>query len=526
QRMTGQGGQVAPPGGSVRLAELVAALSLATDLAMGQPMEHALRSCILGVWLGEALGLDEAVLGDVYYVALLRSVGCTADPLPLLAFFGDDIAAQAGLATLDPARPADVLRFVVSHAGEGQGPLRRAGAVLSAFAQFRGQAQQAAVAHCEVARLLAERLGLGPGVMGALGQVFDRWDGRGLSSLVRGEALAPAMRVVHVARDAEIFHRLDGVAGAVAVVRERAGAAYDPAIAACFIREAPRLLARLDAVPAWETMLDAERGRPRRLYGPAVDEAVRALADFADLKSWHTGGHSPGVAALGGAAAERMRLPPAHVVALRRAGWLHDLGRAGVSAAIWQRAGPLSAGEWERVRLHAYFTERVLARVCLPGDVGALAAQHHERLDGSGYHRGLSAAQLSLGARLLAAADAYQAMTEPRPHRPALSADAAAGALQAEVRAGRLDGDAARAVLEAAGHRVSPTRREWPAGLSAREVEVLRLIARGHSRREIGAQLHISERTAAHHVQHIYDKLGVSTRAAATLFAAQHDLLA
>jgi HD-GYP domain-containing protein (c-di-GMP phosphodiesterase class II) len=204
---------------------------------------------------------------------------------------------------------------------------------------------------------------------------------------------------------------------------------------------------------------------------------------------------------------------------------LHDVGRTGVSSGIWGKPGPLSDSEWERVRLHSYYSERVLARSSALAQLGALAASHHERLDGSGYHRGASASPLTPAARILAAADAYHAMTEPRPHRPALTPEAAAEALRSEVRAGRLDGEAANAVLAAAGHRIRTTRRALVAGLSEREVEVLRLLARGHSKKDIAGLLFISEKTVGHHTQHIYSKIGVSTRAGATLFALQHDLL-
>ena len=210
---------------------------------------------------------------------------------------------------------------------------------------------------------------------------------------------------------------------------------------------------------------------------------------------------------------------------MRRAACVHDLGRVGVSAAIWDKAGPLRSGEWEQVRLHPYYTERVLARSRILSPLGALAALHHERLDGSGYHGGLPATMLPLTARILAAADAYHAMTEPRSHRPALTPEAAAEEARREVRAGRLDGEAVSAVLAVAGHRVRPASREWAAGLSEREVEVLRLVARGHSNRQTAQSLVIAEKTVGHHIQHIYAKIGVSTRAAATLFAMQHDLL-
>jgi DNA-binding CsgD family transcriptional regulator len=217
-------------------------------------------------------------------------------------------------------------------------------------------------------------------------------------------------------------------------------------------------------------------------------------------------------------------LSEAETRTLRRAGLVHDFGRLGVSNAIWDKRGPLGVGEWERVRLHPYLTERMLQQSAVLAPLGAIAVQHRERLDGSGYPRGLTGLAIARPARILGAADAYQAMREPRPYRPERSADDAAVELRADVKAGRLDADAVEAVLGAAGHRVS-RRREGPAGLTAREVEVLILLARGLSNKEIARQLVISPKTAGNHIEHIYAKIDASTRAKASMFAMQHGLL-
>jgi HD-GYP domain-containing protein (c-di-GMP phosphodiesterase class II) len=203
---------------------------------------------------------------------------------------------------------------------------------------------------------------------------------------------------------------------------------------------------------------------------------------------------------------------------------VHGFGRLGVSNSIWDKRGPLGAGEWERVRIHPYFTERMLQQSPALAPLGQMAVQLRERLDGSGYPRGLPANAIGRPARILAAADVYQAMCEPRPHRDARAPADAAAQLRGEVRAGRLDGDAAEAVLSAAGHRVR-RRREGPAGLTAREVEVLRLLAQGLSNKEIAQRLVISPKTAGNHIEHIYAKIGTSSRATASLFAMQHGLL-
>jgi HD-GYP domain-containing protein (c-di-GMP phosphodiesterase class II) len=508
----------------LRLAELVAALSLATDLGMGQPMEHELRTCLLAVRLGEALGLAERTLAEIYYVALLRWVGCTSHAHELAGWFDDELEAHRRAAAIDFGRPHAVLADLVRHAGAGRRPLDRAATVAGALTSGRGAVGDLFASSCEVGERLADRLGTPPGVRAAIGHAFERWDGHGWPRRLRGEAIALSTRVVNVAHDAVVFDRLGGEDAAVAVVRERVGALYDPAVALRFAEDGPDLLAGLETSTLWEAVLDAETGDRPQLDGERRRTALEAVADFVDLKSPFTSGHSRGVAALAGEAARRARLLDADVETVEHAALVHDLGRTGIPNGIWDRPGPLGDAEWERVRLHPYFTERMLARPRALAALAALAGTHHERLDGSGYHRGSTASALAPAARILAAADAYHAMTEPRPHRPARTADAAAEELRREVRAGRLDGDAVACVLAAAGHGVR-RRREWPAGLTAREVEVVRLVARGLTNRQIAAELVISPRTAGHHVQHVYRKIGVSTRAAAALFAMEHDLL-
>jgi HD-GYP domain-containing protein (c-di-GMP phosphodiesterase class II) len=379
--------------------------------------------------------------------------------------------------------------------------------------------------HCEVAQRLSERLGVRESILPLLPFVFERWDGKGRPDGVKGEAIPLPVRIAQLARDVEVFHRLRGIEAAVAVATERKDRSHDPRLVEVFCQHAATVCADLTMDSAWETVLAVEPGPQPRLGGEQLDAAALAIADFTDLKMPFTLGHSRGVAALAEVAARRCHLPEQDAVALRRAGLMHDLGRVGVSASIWCKPSGLTEGEWERVRLHPYYTERVLARSTALAPLGTLAAQHHERIDGSGYHKGLAGGMLPPIARVLAAADVYQALTEERPHRPARTPEEAAVALEGEVKAGRIDPEAANAVLAAAGHRVRAVRKELAAGLSEREVEVLRLLARGLSNREMAAQLFISKETVNHHVRHIYDKIGVATRPAATLLAVQHGLL-
>lgn len=490
---------------SIRLAEVMAALSLATDLGMGQPLEFALCSCLLAVRLAEQVGLPEATLHAVYYQALLRYIGCNADTYLLAAIVGDELALRSEYARVDTADTPAVLGLVLRH-------IRRAQADESSLQAIRSIAQglvtlpsvtkQGFAGHCEVAQRLAERFGFQEEVIAGLGQLYERWDGRGAPRGLKGEAIAPAVLVVALAQDVITFSRMGGVEAAVALARERRGAAYDPRLVDAFCRQPTTLLAGLETEPTWDAVLASEPGARVSLSDDRFDAVCQAIADFADIKSPYLLGHSSGVAELAAEAARWAGLPASDVRAVRQAGYLHDVGRVGISAGIWGKPGPLSDGEWERVRLHPYYTERVLARPRTLAPLGALAALHHERLDGSGYHRGLPGRALAPTARLLAAADVYHALTEPRPHRPARSPEVAADLLRREAHAGRLDGEVVRAVLAAAGHRVGRGRRELVAGLSARELEVLRLLARGHSLKQIAARLFIAEKTADNHVQH------------------------
>jgi len=508
----------------VLLAELMAALSLATDLGMGQPVEFAWQSCAVALRLAEKLKFSDAELRQVYYQALLRYIGCNADTRLLAAVFGDELALRSEIIHADVLGSefrAISLRFA-RQANAGAHPLQLLAAVVGGLAQISRASGEFFSGHCEVAGRLAERLGLGPELAAALRQVYARWDGKGIPPL-KGEAIAPSLLVVSLAQDAVYVNRLNGPDSAAAMVRQRRGSLYAPEHADIFCASAAELLAG-DA-PDWATLVGLEPGRRRMLSAAEFDTACAAIADFADIKSPFLLGHSPGVARLAEGAARQVGLPEADVVALRQAGLLHDIGRVGVSAGIWGKPGPLTEREWEKVRLHAYYAERVLARPAGLARLGAVAALHHERLDASGYHRQAPASALPPAARLLAAADVYQALTEQRPHRPAQPPGAAAGVLKGEARAGRLDPEAVAAVLAVAGQGAPPRRKELVAGLSEREVEVLRLVARGHSIKEIAAQLSLAPKTVDNHIQHIYIKAGVTTRAGATLFAMEQGLL-
>ena len=507
----------------VRLAELVAALSLGVDLGFGQPMEHVLRQCLIALRLAERIGLEDSERAVVYYTSLLVNVACHSDAHEQAKWFGDDIRLKSGKYDHEPGS----LRGAVAamrQLGSGNPPLHRFRVGLEFALSGHREVDTMIAHHARLSRTLAAELGLAEQVQQAVGAAYELWDGHGWPGELGGDQIPIAARLAQLSEYLEVAHRLGGVEAARTIARDRAGKQFDPRLAGLVGADADTLLAGLDAAPTWRAVIAAEPALAVLLSGERFDAALLAVANFVDLKSPYTLGHARGVADLAMAAAESLELPPDVVRTVRRAGLAHGLGRLGISNSIWDKRGPLGAGEWERVRLYPYLTERMLHQSEALAPLGAIAAAHRERLDGSGYPRGVTGPAIPRPARILGAADAYQAMREPRPYRPALTSDQAATQLRAEVRAGRLERESVEAVLGAAGHRVS-LRREGPAGLTAREIDVLRLLARGLSNREIGGQLTISPKTVANHVEHIYAKIDGSSRAKASLFAMQHGLL-
>ncbi|MDN5933934.1 MAG: LuxR family transcriptional regulator, partial [Pseudonocardia sp.] len=374
-----------PAGDGFRLTELVAAISLATDLGTGQPMEHALRTCRLSAALAAALGLDASTASDVHYVALLRFLGCVADA-PEMAHLagGDHTELVAAMAPVYMGSTGEAVRTLARSVGRGQAPPRRARLLVQALGAARSE-----ISHCEVGARLAARLGLGERVVEALAHAYERWDGRGLPDGLAGEAVPVAVRVVVVARDAVLWQRLAGTEAAMEVLARRRGRAYAPAVV-----DAVRAvgISGVEDGAVWEEVLAAEPEPVRRIGPVAVDRALAAVGDFADLRSRWTRGRSARLSGLAVAAGRTCGLAPGEISVLGRAALVADLGAVGVPAGIWERPGPLGVDEAERVRLHPYLSERVLGRCPGLAPVAALAGAHHERLDGSGYHRGCAAA--------------------------------------------------------------------------------------------------------------------------------------
>jgi HD-GYP domain-containing protein (c-di-GMP phosphodiesterase class II) len=493
------------------------------DLGLGQPLEHVLRSWLIAARLADRLDVEPAARAGLYYVMMLAWVGCVADTAEVAAWFGDDIAYRHDSYRVDLAG-LPMMGFALSHAGAGSPAPHRLRVAASLVLAGRRAVERGLMSHCLTTARMAERLGLDGDVCDPLQQVFTRWDARGVPGGVGGDEIALPVRLFHLADVIEVFHRAGGADAAIEVARARRGKQFDPAVVDVFCPAAHEVLADANAVTELGMLIDSEPGLQNQLTERELDSALEAVADFTDLRSPSRAGHSRGVAELAATVAGLCGLPDTEIVTVRRAALVHDIGLHGIPATILGKPGPLTSTEKERIRLSPYYTERTLARPPALARIGSLASMASERLDGSGYHRGLPGAAIPMAGRFLAAADACRAMTEPRPHRPALPLKQAAGELGKEVRAGRLAADAVEAVLAAAGQQPAK-RRAGPAGLTPREIEVLTLIARGASTRQAARSLGITVKTAETHIERIYTKTGASTRSTATLFAMRHGLL-
>ncbi|HEX6539171.1 MAG TPA: HD domain-containing phosphohydrolase [Candidatus Dormibacteraeota bacterium] len=511
----------APATPRTRLSELIAAQSLTTDLAFAQPMEHVLRACLIALRVGERLGVDEQTRADAYWVTLLATV-CTGESFEMVKLFGDDIAFRSGMYHVGPSQFA-VMFYALGQAGAGRSPLSRAGTAARIVGSAGHSVESIFIAHCAVTTAVSRRFRLDPGVTQALPNTFARWDGKGIPRRVGGGDIPMPIHLMHLADMAEVHNSRGGLEAAITVAREHSGKLLAPDVVHAFCESAPEVLTDLD--DPWERVVAAEPSTRGPLSESEVDEVLEVIADIADLKSPWFAGHSRGVSALASRAVAAAGMPAADITTVRRAGLLHDLGRTAVANSVWDKPGPLTDGEQERVRLHAYYTERMLRRPALLAGLSAIAASHHERLDGSGYHRAVRGAEIPLLGRYLAAADVFHAVQEERPYRPAMSERQAVRHMRTQVHDGKLDHAAVEAVLGVAGHRAATTVAA-PAGLTPREVEVLVLIARGATTQQVSRLLNITPKTAGNHIERIYSKIGASSRSTATLFAMQHGMLA
>ncbi len=515
--------------GPIRMAEVLAALSLATDLGTGKPMGHAIRACTLGMEMAGELRLSTAEQAELYYSFLLMHSGCTVLSLGLApAIQGDELAAIGDITLRDDTNPLVMLDWMRRYVSAGAPLPTRTLNIIGMLLHAR-DSEDHLRGVCEVAVRVAQRLGMPQGVQDAVRHYLERWDGKGPYGLAGGEIPLKA-RLLHTALKIEAAYTARGRNEAEAMALAQKGKIFDPQMVAAFLIVARNtgLWETLAKKDLWQVVLDLEPDSPYRNMNEAkLDDVALAVADFVDLKSPFTVGHSRETARIGEGIARRMGLPPSEVANIRRAALVHDLGHVALPGSILLHQGPLSEADKEKLRLHPYYTERILSRVPALTAVAAIAGKHHERMNGTGYYRGLSGNELPVSACILAVADEFH--ERMHAHSGQLDPDPkdVLKAMQPEV--GTLfSPECFEALAQELGVAAPKPRRqrEWPAGLTGREVEVLRLVATGANNRQIARELVVSEKTVAHHLEHIYNKIGISSRAAAVFFAMEHELIA
>jgi HD-GYP domain-containing protein (c-di-GMP phosphodiesterase class II)/DNA-binding CsgD family transcriptional regulator len=504
-----------------RLAELLGPLSFAGDLGRGQPMGHVLRTTRIAMALADRLRVPSGELPDVYYTSLLLHAGCTAGSAEFAAFLAsDELSAQRDFCLCDPSNLGDLFGWMKRNVAPGQPLPARTLRMLRLLSRGEKAFVDVDQGCSEVGSRIAARLGMSEATQRSLYHICESWSGKGPHKL-KGEDIPLPGRIVNAAMILEVFVSEQGVAAAKAAAESRRGKSFDPAIADASIAlaEDAAFWETLREQEPWASVLEIEP-QPRRYADESVLDAVAyALADIVDLKSTSAATHSRRVAELAETAAARLGLSQDDITLARRAALVHDVGLVAVPALFLEKGAAWSEADVERFRLHSYYTERILGRQEHLGPIGETGSAHHERIDGSGYYRGLAGSQLSMPARIVAAASAYVEAAE----RVGEEGERIVAKLKEDAG---LDQDCVNAIAGEAGVRRAGERRTWPAGLTDREVEVLRLVASGLNLKDTASRLVISDHTARHHVENIYSKAGVSSRAGLTLFAVENGLLA
>ena len=503
----------------VRYRDLLTVIARASDVGMARPEGSAELTALAAHRLSSLAGHPPETARSATYVGLLQFAGCTSDARAGASLTGDEMAMNEGIyGTVHHTEPAEMLAYLWRVSGEGQRSLPARLAHFGTFLSRLPGLLHTARAHCEVNDQMADRVALEGPARQALRDVFEGWNGSGVPRKLRGEVIALPARVATIAESIVPAHRIGGPAAIRDVVRRRAGRAFDPSLAALADQHAEALSEVLRVPSPGRALHELDLGAERHVDEALIDGLCQAVANFADLKCVHTRGDSTAIADLAVGASKLLRVPAAQRETLRRAALLHAVGRVGISVRIWEKRAPLDDAEWSKVRTHTLLTERVLHGTVLPADVVELASLSQERLDGRGYHRRLPPVALPVLARVLACASVFHALRASRPHRPARTPTEASALLRSEVERGRLCGNAAEAVIAASGERPR-VAVVAPHGLTEREVEVLGLVAHGLTNKQIAAELGIRPKTAGNHVQNLFGKIGVSTRAAAAMYA-------
>lgn len=419
-----------------RLSEIISALSLALDLTEGQPMGHSINSCLIGMKIGAALRLSDRELYDLYFALLLKDTGCSSNAARMHEVFGsDDLKAKREVKMQDWTRVSlDGLKYLGRNMKPDASAYQRAMAIGQMALQRERRAREFTAIRCERGAQIALRLGFSARTAQAIRNLDELWNGKGHPRGIRGAEIPMASRIMNIAQVIEVFASARGPAAAMKVIRERRGTWFDPDVvsaAESLEKDAP-LWKHLQSGTAHAAILALEPGDRFPAASDAIDNICEAFAGVIDAKSTYNNQHSMRVTKTAVSIGRKLGFDEKRLTRLRRAALLHDLGKLSIPNSVVDRTGKLSASDREIVELHPHYTQVILEKIPGFAEIAAIAGQHHEKLDGSGYPRRLREKDLSLDARALVVADVYDALTSQRAHRPALSRAQALEMMSAE----------------------------------------------------------------------------------------------
>lgn len=409
----------------LRMSDLISALSFALDLTEGQPMGHAVKSCLLGMRLAEILKLPDAERADLYYALLLKDAGCSSNAARMYEILGcDERKAKQEVKSTDWTKPTlEGLEYLLRNVMPGKSRLERIFAITSVAINRDSQTRQLIGTRCDRGAHIARKIGFGEATTQAIYNLDEHWNGKGFPEGRQGEEIPLFARILNLCQTLEVFNTLSGEQDAFQVVRERSGTWFDPRLVKAIgeIENDTEFWRLLEEENARQAVMDLE---PRGVFTQAGDEKLdsvcEAFSDIIDVKSPYTHEHSRGVTTVAVSICQRLGLSDKDISLVRRAALLHDLGKLSVPNCILDKPGKLTPAEWETVRLHPYYTQRILERISGFDHLAYIASSHHEKLDGSGYFRNLRASQLPMTARAITIADIFDALSAKRPYRDAL----------------------------------------------------------------------------------------------------------
>lgn len=512
------------------LAELLCALSFATGLGFGGDMEHGLGSAYLGLQIADALTLADKEREAIFYGALLKDAACTACSAGIAAFFPDDEQVfLSDVILLDPSQISDMIKWLSGYVRPGPHFPRRMAKLLSFFAHCGSMVKEAMRSHCEVAELFARQLGFPDYVQQTLRFQWERWDGKGMAYGLKGPVIPRTARILHIAQVLDLVYRFGGPEATRTIAQEKRGTRFDPEGVDAFLAltQQEDFWRNFEHQSTQEALL--ARRPPTVADRPHEDQTERvckALADFIDLKtpqSWH---HSRFVAEVAEEIGACLGMKANELSKLRRAALVHDVGKVVVPVKILEKGEHLSSSEWETYRLHPYYTQRILERVEALQELAQAASADHEWINGQGYHRQLCGEQIPFHGRILAVANTYARLVKQQENQKKPAEVLPHMRSLVGVQFDRTCYDALVTSLSGRnGLRSSPPRTRHVDNLTEREIEVLRLLAQGQNTPRIARTLDISKKTVEHHLSHIYDKIGVTCRTAAVVYAVQHEIV-